>query len=242
MPNSLWKTFAVIDGYQTTISLKAETVTHLEAWDEDHLYLLWDRNRQHIETPTCDLNSLKLVLIHQDYLGKLPADAFPNRTPYFRLINTNGPKQRVNLPSDFTFANVDTDTQGEQVAELIGQCYPDMNVSPEIVESWTYHPVFNSNLWIWVVDTKKDVPVGLGIGEFDPTVSEGSLEWVQVLPIYRGGGIGANIVLELLRRLQTRAAFTTVAGEVGNPTNPEGLYRHCGFEGGDIWWVLRSTR
>lgn len=34
------------------------------------------------------------------------------------------------------------------------------------------------------------------------------------------------------------ADFATVSGKVNNITNPERVYRKCGFEGNDIWHVL----
>ena len=52
-------------------------------------------------------------------------------------------------------------------------------------------------------------------------------------------GLGTALVLELLRRLQDRAEFVTVSGEVNNPSNPQRLYRKCGFAGSDVWWLLR---
>ncbi len=82
--------------------------------------------------------------------------------------------------------------------------------------------------------------MGLGIAEIDSAIQEGSLEWIQVLPAYRRMGIGKRIVQELLARLGKRATFTTVAGGVDNPTNPEALYRSCGFTGRDVWWILRA--
>ena len=48
-------------------------------------------------------------------------------------------------------------------------------------------------------------------------IGEGSLEWIQVLPEYRGQGLGTKLVLELLCRLKDKAAFVTVCGEVDNP-------------------------
>jgi hypothetical protein len=35
-----------------------------------------------------------------------------------------------------------------------------------------------------------------------------------------------------------KADFVTVSGRVDNRTNPERLYRRCGFEGNDVWCVL----
>lgn len=114
-----------------------------------------------------------------------------------------------------------------------------MDVSAESVVNWANHPVFDRDSWIWVIDEKRGVPVGLGIAEVDTTIPEASLERIQVLPEYRGKGLGKAIVLELLGRLQDRVEFTTVSGEVANDIKPEELYRRCGFEGDDVWWLLR---
>jgi ribosomal protein S18 acetylase RimI-like enzyme len=113
-----------------------------------------------------------------------------------------------------------------------------MRPSSETVCSWAQHPVFDADLWLWVMNGD-GTPVGLGIAEVDTSVSEGALEWIQVLPQYRGQGIGKAIVCELLSRLQSCVDFTTVSGEVDNSTHPEMLYRRCGFTGDDVWWLLR---
>ncbi len=126
------------------------------------------------------------------------------------------------------------------VSDLIGQCYEDIHPTTAEIMSWVKHPVFDPTLWVWVIDDAKGIPTGLGIAEVDDDVQEGSLEWIQVLPEYRGRGIGKGIVEELLSRLEGRVKFTTVAGEEDNKTNPEALYRSCGFEGEDIWWMLRK--
>ncbi|MCL2279392.1 MAG: hypothetical protein FWC20_08325 [Oscillospiraceae bacterium] len=102
---------------------------------------------------------------------------------------------------------------------------------------WTKYPVFDNNIWIWVWDNIANVPAALGIADFDSDISEGSLEWIQVLPNYRGKGFGEAVTLELLFRLSKKADFVTVSGEVENITNPERLYRKCGFTGEAVWIV-----
>ena len=114
-------------------------------------------------------------------------------------------------------------------------CYPSISPDASEVRAWTAHPVFDPGLWIWIIDVAADRPAALGIAEFDPAVSEGSLEWIQVLPRYRGRGLGSALVSELLARLAGRADFTTVSGRIENETHPERLYRRCGFTGDDIW-------
>jgi ribosomal protein S18 acetylase RimI-like enzyme len=130
--------------------------------------------------------------------------------------------------------------QTKKVSQLIGQCYQDLQPTVESVMSWVKHPTFDPALWVWVIDNSKEIPIGLGIAEIDNNVLEGSLEWIQILPNYRGMGIGKCIVQELLSRLEKRVNFTTVSGEVNNSTNPETLYRSCRFKGSDIWWMFST--
>ncbi|MDY6866369.1 MAG: GNAT family N-acetyltransferase [Chloroflexota bacterium] len=66
---------------------------------------------------------------------------------------------------------------------------------------WFNHPVFEPDLWVWIMDEEEDQPAALGIAELDNRVPEASLEWIQVLPGYRGRGLGKAIVAELLRRV-----------------------------------------
>ena len=33
--------------------------------------------------------------------------------------------------------------------------------------------------------------------------------------------------------------FVTVAGQCNNPSEPEKLYRKCGFTGDDVWHVMK---
>ena len=72
----------------------------------------------------------------------------------------------------------------------------------------------------------------------DSETEELVLEWIQVLPEYRGRGLGKMLVNELLCRMGGRAKFATVYGKADSPSNPEALYRKCGFIGNDVWHVL----
>ncbi|MGN0628125.1 MAG: GNAT family N-acetyltransferase [Oscillospiraceae bacterium] len=88
----------------------------------------------------------------------------------------------------------------------------------------------------------KDIEYGktaaCGIADFDREIGELVLEWIQVLPEYRRRGLGKMLVNELLCRMGNRAKFATVSGRADSPSNPEALYRKCGFAGNDVWHVL----
>lgn len=238
LPNALWKALAELESLETSFEIEGNDVLHLEARGEEELFLYWDRNRANI--PHHALTDLRFALIHQDFVHAIPPAHFATQKRYFRLIHKDEPIPKTQPPAGFGIVNVNVAAETHLVADLIGKCYTDLHPSKESARSWMHHPVFDPDLWLWVIDERKDIPVGLGIAEVDHAISEASLEWIQVLPSYRGRGLGKSIVRELLSRLRGRVEFTTVSGEVDNQTNPEALYRSCGFRGNDIWWVFRS--
>lgn len=78
------------------------------------------------------------------------------------------------------------------------------------------------------------------MADFDSEMQEGIIEWIQVLPEYRGKKIGQMLVNDLLLRMKPMARFATVSGQVNNLSSPEKLYRKCGFVGNDVWHILRK--
>jgi len=81
----------------------------------------------------------------------------------------------------------------------------------------------------------------ISIHESDVELKEGIIEWVQVLPAYRNKGYGTDIVNYLLKQLkELGASFVTVSGSLENKTNPERLYRKCGFIGDDVWYICKK--
>ena len=239
LPNAIWKTLAEVDNFETSFEVENNVIMRLEMWDYEGLHLYWHRDRHPPNISENRIRCLKFALLHQDYLKAIPIERFAMRKPYFRIIHRNRAIPSVELPLGSRIVNVNVDTEADAVAELIGKCYDDLHLSAQSVQNWTNHPVFDQNSWIWMIDERKDIPVGLGIAEIDLTILEASLEYIQVLPEYRGRGLGKCIVLELLTRLHGRVEFTTVSGDIKNRTNPEGLYRRCGFRGDDVWWLLR---
>lgn len=85
-----------------------------------------------------------------------------------------------------------------------------------------------------------DEVVATGIAELDKEIGEDVvLEWIQVSEQHRGYGLGKYVVSELLWRMKENAKFATVSGQCNNLTNPEAMYRKCGFSGSDVWHVLK---
>ena len=125
------------------------------------------------------------------------------------------------------------------MADVINRSYTDLSVSLKQLEGYTATPVYEPQLWVLAKDAVTGGCMGCGVADYDPEAGEMILEWIQVLPACRGRGVGQAIVNELLRRAQGYARFATVSGKVDNPTRPERLYRRCGFEGGDVWHILR---
>jgi GNAT superfamily N-acetyltransferase len=245
LPNALWKTLGAlrrtIDPVLVSdVDAATGEVQFLQARDGEQLMVHWARSGT---LPLPDrrwMAAFRLALVNERHIasGRFPAEDLTSVRRYFRLVH-RGAAAPFDLGDGLALRNVDNPHEVADVAAFINRCYVDMALAPETVRTWMDHPVYAPDLWVWAVDLDTITPVGLGIAELDPTVPEASLEWVQVLPAYRRRRIGTVIVSELLRRVEGRVVFTTVSGELDNTTNPEALYRRCGFTGDDVWWVLR---
>ena len=124
-------------------------------------------------------------------------------------------------------------SETQEVMTFINNSYEFISVTEQEVLNWRTHDVFDESLWIWI---KEDQEVlALGIAEYDQEIKEGALEWIQVHEKARGKGIGQILVNELMSRME-QAEFVTVSGEIDNNTEPEKLYRKCGFKGDQIWY------
>lgn len=154
---------------------------------------------------------------------------------YFRLIHHLN-NVKTNSVEGFSVTTADP-SDITSIVEIINKSYSDLSVNDSQIQALTNTKVYNKDLWILVIDNKTNHIIGCGIADFDARAKEGILEWIQVLPEYRGKKIGKMIVSELLSRM-VDADFATVSGKIDNPTNPERLYRSCGFVGNDIWHIL----
>ena len=79
--------------------------------------------------------------------------------------------------------------------------------------------------------------MAFALGDLDPLIGEGILEWIQVDPDFRRKGLGKALVLEILRRMRGRASFATVSGDSHNANDPMSLYRKAGFVGQSLWVI-----
>ena len=164
-----------------------------------------------------------------------------NEKLFFRLIHRLETINPIKISDNYTIETIDINTQLEDVVEIINTCYEDISVNLSEVKKWTKMTVFDDNLWVYIKETQNNKIVALGIAELDKELKEGILEWIQVLPNYQGKGLGQAIVNELLNRMREKANFVTVSGEVDNQTNPEALYRKCGFTGDDVWHIMKKN-
>lgn len=175
-----------------------------------------------------------MKILHEDAFNAEMLEQYVDE-PYFRLKHDLRAIEPVVVPRGYS------QCQGtvEEFAAHIHECYGNGMTAAE-VGSFTERGVYSPELWIALRDNKTGRIVASGIAELDREIGEGILEWIQVSAEYRGRGLGSFIVQELLRRMKYNADFATVSGQCNNPTNPEALYRKCGFTGNDVWHVMRK--
>lgn len=187
---------------------------------------------------TFKMPSNLLVIHDEDY--NIGQENISEDTFYFRLKHDLKSIEAISLDKTFEYRKVDINciSDLEEVVDIINRSYTDIKVNLKQVIKWTESEVFEESLWIFIIDVNNQKPVVLGIAELDRDVNEGMLEWIQVLPEYRKLKLGQGIVTKLLSNLMGKVEFVTVSGKVDNKTNPEKLYRRCGFTGNDLWHVL----
>lgn len=174
------------------------------------------------------------IVHHRDFMNDSYLDYHDE--PYFRLYHSLK-EVEMTISNDF-FLRTATYDDIPCIVDVINQSYTDISVTYEQLIEYTKTDVYDLNLWVVAIDEGNDTIIGCGLAELDKELHEGILEWIQVLPEYRGKKIGQLIVNELLKRLSGVADFATVSGKVNNLTRPELLYRKCGFTGNDIWHIL----
>lgn len=175
-----------------------------------------------------------MKILHQREFSEENTHGFRDEV-YFRLFHPLDSLENVQREG-YTFRTV-TGADFATIAEIINASYADISVTEDYIYALTKTKVYASALWLLAMDSKTGKDVGGAIADLDRETGEGILEWVQVLPEFRRQGIGRMLVTELLRRMQGNADFATVSGCA---PEAEQLYRSCGFQGNDIWHILRK--
>jgi GNAT superfamily N-acetyltransferase len=242
LPNALWKTTARLhkSDLEVTKGTEGELLT-LAIWEGGRLMAFWCADPADQPLTPHEITRTPFVLVHERALPIFAQREFLQRRAFFRL-SLEGAIAASEPPSGFGFEPVRPEVEIDAVVRLISTCYPSMHITPAVVRGWLQHPVYDPNLWLWVIHLETGEKAGLGIAERDQRVPEASLEWIQVHPDYRKRGVGGAIVTELVNRVADHVSFTTVSGELESEHQPEQLYRRCGFKGGDVWWLLSDER
>lgn len=157
---------------------------------------------------------------------------------YFRLFHDLHPLEDSAL-ADFEIQTAE-EQQTDAIVEIINASYEDLKVDRAQVLGYKNTSVYDPQSWIVALEKRTRKIVGCGIADYDREIGELILEWIQVLPEYRGKGVGRAIVKTILNRKRGIAQFATVSGKAGGDSGAEKLYRSCGFVGQDYWHVLRS--
>ena len=178
-----------------------------------------------------------MKIVHDNDFDKKLLEHYTDKR-FFRLVH-----HLTRIP-EFSHADITFEVilpgKIDELAEMINHCYThsDICVSADYVQGLTATPVYCPELWIGAFSRRK--LIGSILCDFDGEVGEAVIEWLQVLPECRGKGIASALICTALQKMNNFADFATVSGECENSTNPEQVYRHCGFSGDDIWHILHE--
>ena len=176
-----------------------------------------------------------MKIVHSSEFDEKFLDNFLDKS-FFRLIH-----DLSNIP-EFNVTGIEfgviSSSRMDELTDMINCSYAHskIRVSTDYIRSLTTTQVYCPELWIGAFLNGK--LIGSILCDFDIEVGEAIIEWLQVLPEYRGRGIASALVCTALKAVSNFADFATVSGECDNITNPERVYRNCGFEGDDVWHIL----
>ncbi len=176
-----------------------------------------------------------ITIVHEKDFDKILLNEY-NDKKYFRLFhNLNDIPNYSNNNYNY---GVISKSEINELVKMINASYThtDVFVSVDYINGLTKTKAYCPELWIGAFDNGKII--GSIICDLDTENGEGIIEWLQVLPEYRGKSIASALICKALNIMKNTAEFATVSGECDNSTNPEGVYRKCGFEGNDIWHIL----
>ena len=127
-----------------------------------------------------------MKIIHErDYVDEMFRDY--NDEPYFRLYNNlKDINKEITKDVEIVSGIQDVDV----FVQLINACYSDLSVTTEQMESYRETPVYCSDLWILLKEKASGVILAGGIADDDKEAKELILEWIQVIPTYRGVAMG----------------------------------------------------
>ena len=177
-----------------------------------------------------------MIIVHdKDFLVDILQEY--TDTEYFRLKHNLKFIDKTVLRPEFYLTSIQ-ETQFSLLVDLINSSYTHLGIKIDIdqIKEWTNSEVYVPDLWTAIF--KEDIMIGAIIIDYDKVTKEAIIEWMQVLPEYRRLGIASALINNSLECLRDIADFVTVSGMMNNKTNPEILYRKCGFTGDDIWHIL----
>lgn len=238
LSTAFWKILTPFSELSTNFITDNHEIKIITLSNEKRLLLYWQPINAERKL-TINLSELNFFVIHERYKKFLEPSIQKSLHNYFRLIHYLQDIPSNYIPKQFHIQNVNFKTDINDICDFLNLCYPHSNFKEESIKNWTKFPAFNPDFWVWIVDDN-ELKVALGIADIDENVKEISLEWIQVHPQYRNRGLGKALVYELLQRSIGKVSFATVSGSLENETDPERLYRACGFSGSQVWCVYNK--
>ena len=225
---------------------EAETYCHSEkgsrclyAFRNQRLEFYWSDDRQHFPISSIEIEWFDFLVLHTDFY-ELITDQISGYEVKAScpLLYDLGSSQGVEYDNKFFITGFNFAEQREfiEAAEVLNQCYETDNYQAKEVATWCQLPVFDNSLWLWVRSRTNNEVVGLGISTYQKSIRETYLDWIQIMPEYRGRGAGRLLVAETIKRAREKSDIIRVTGIADD------FYRKCGFVGTERWYTISKKK
>lgn len=156
---------------------------------------------------------------------------------YFRLVHYLSYVRTLQIPAGMTIRELSPEDDPALIQQ-INAAYRDLaiHIDETWLARWRAAPVYFPQGWLGLFQGEQ--MVASIICEYDPEIQEGVVDWLQVDLKHQGQGLAQVLLCHALHVLKTKADFVTVSGSLDNKSDPEWVYRKCGFIGQDIWYIV----
>lgn len=232
-PRSLWKMSQMREQCATNIDFEDDIPNEISIRDNNHLVFYWNRKGK-FRLDSSYINSLNTVVIHESYYNEYLSKFFLIDHMFYRLNMNLTQSVKSLLLNDYVIHTINTNDDKYKLLNLLSAIFSidhiDLN---DFLES----RLKRDKLWIIMNHKDSGLPVGLGVANFDPILSEGIIELVYILPKYQTRGLEKIIISELINRLMNSYQPQMITCTINNGDLIQ-VYKSCGFNKVETWYIL----
>lgn len=215
-----------------SIRLKEDLPYHIYIYGGYRIFYYWNRD-EIFRIETTMLKDIDQIMLNEIYLNECLEEEFDVEESFYRLSIYSMDYQTNERTDHYEFKTINLNNDRSRHINLLSTIF---TIKEQELEDYFNTPAIKDGLSVMMVDPIKNRPVALGLGSYDPIVSEGVIEYIEILPQYQNKGVEEIIVQELTDRLAKRSYFITTSVKEKSLLK---AYLDMSYTIGGKWFLLK---